>query len=72
MRSYVKRLLFSPKRSSTVHSSDGRPRIDENKHQYEVELICRVLPIALSTYYRAKDLSDNFDKRSLRSQHNDF
>ena len=36
-----------------------------------IELICRVLPIAPSTYYRAQDLSDNPHKRSLRSQHDD-
>ncbi|MGP5135371.1 IS3 family transposase, partial [Psychrobacter cibarius] len=46
--------------------------IDDNKHLYGVELICRVLPIAPSTYYRAQDLSDNPHKRSLRSQHDDF
>ena len=46
--------------------------IDDNKHLYGVELICRVLPIAPSTYYRAQDLSDNPHKRSLRSQHDDY
>ena len=46
--------------------------IEGNKHLYGVELICRVLPIAPSTYYRAKDLSDNTHKRSLRSQHDDY
>lgn len=46
--------------------------IDDNKRQYGVELICRVLPIAQSTYYRTKDLSDNPEKRLLRRQHDDF
>ncbi|WP_352311127.1 IS3 family transposase, partial [Psychrobacter sp. W2-37-MNA-CIBAN-0211] len=46
--------------------------IDDHKDSYGVELICRVLPIAPSTYYRAQDLSDNPHKRSLRSQHDDF
>ena len=46
--------------------------IDYNKAEYGVELICRVLPIAQSTYYRAQDLSANPHKRSLRSQHDDF
>ncbi len=46
--------------------------IDDNKHLYGVELICRVLPIAPSTYYRAQALSDNPHKRSLRSQHDAY
>ncbi|MGP5069711.1 MULTISPECIES: IS3 family transposase [Psychrobacter] len=46
--------------------------IDDHKNNYGVELICRVLPIAPSTYYRAQALSDNPHKRSLRSQHDDF
>ncbi len=46
--------------------------IDDYRGSYGVELICRVLPIAPSTYYRAKDLSDNPQKRSLRSQHDDY
>ena len=37
-----------------------------------VELICRVLPIAPSTYYRTKDLESCPEKRSLRSQHDDY
>ncbi|MDE4454831.1 IS3 family transposase [Psychrobacter sp. DAB_AL62B] len=48
------------------------PFIDENKHLYGVELICQVLPIAPSTYHREKYLANNPEKRSLRSQHNDF
>jgi transposase InsO family protein len=46
--------------------------IEDNKHLYGVELICRVLPIAPSIYYRAKDLEDNPEKRSQRSQYDDF
>ena len=30
--------------------------INVNKQEYGIELICRVLPIAPSTYHRAKDL----------------
>ena len=46
--------------------------IDDNKAEYGVELICRVLPIAPSTYHREKYLANNPEKRSLRSQHDDF
>ncbi|WP_201549609.1 IS3 family transposase [Psychrobacter sp. Pi2-1] len=46
--------------------------IDDHKNNYRVELICRVLPIAPSTYHRAKDLESYPEKRSLRSQHDDF
>ncbi len=46
--------------------------IDDHKQQYGVEPICRVLPIAPSTYYRAKELELSPEKRSQRSQHDDF
>ena len=46
--------------------------IEDNKHLYGVEPICRVLPIAPSTYYRAKDLEYCPEKRSLRSQRDEF
>ena len=46
--------------------------IDDYRGSYGVELICRVLPIAPSTYYRAKDLECCPKKRSLRSQHDDY
>ncbi len=46
--------------------------IDDHKQQYGVELICRVLPIAPSTYYRAKELEESPEKRSQRSQHDDY
>ena len=46
--------------------------IDENKPVYGITAICRVLPIAPSTYYRAKELESSPQKRSQRSQHDDF
>ena len=46
--------------------------IDDYRGSYGIELICRVLPIAPSTYHRAKDLECCPEKRSLRSQHDDF
>ena len=39
--------------------------IDDNKAEYGVELICRVLQIAPSTYYRAQDL----ERVALKSAH---
>ena len=46
--------------------------IDDNKAEYGVELICRVLPIAPSTYHWKKYLANNPEKRSLRSQYDDY
>ena len=46
--------------------------IDDHKNNYGVELICRVLPIAPSTYHRAKDLESYPEKRSLRSHHDAY
>jgi putative transposase len=46
--------------------------IDINKQEYGIEPICKVLPIAPLTYHCAKDLEECPDKRSLRSQHDDF
>ena len=46
--------------------------IDDNRHLYGIEPICRVLPIAPSTYHRAKDLEYCPEKRLLRSQRDDF
>ena len=46
--------------------------IDDYRGSYGVELICRVLPIAPSTYYRTKDLESYPEKRSLRQQHDDY
>ena len=33
--------------------------IDDEKANYGVELICRILPIAPPTYYRIKDEQEN-------------
>ena len=44
--------------------------IDDHKNNYGVELICRVLPIAPSTYHRAKDLESYPEKRSLNVDKN--
>ena len=46
--------------------------IDDYRGSYGVELICRVLPIAPSTYHRTKDLECCPERRSLRSQHDDY
>ncbi|MGP5503709.1 IS3 family transposase [Psychrobacter celer] len=46
--------------------------IDDHEKNYGIELICRVLPIAPSTYHREKYLANSPEKRSLRSQHDDF
>ena len=46
--------------------------IDVNKQEYGIEPICRVLPIAPSTYYRTKDLESYPEKRSFRQQHDDY
>ncbi len=46
--------------------------IDDNKFLYGIELICRVLPIAPSTYHREKYLANNSERYSLRSQHDGF
>lgn len=42
--------------------------IDDHREQFGVESICKVLPIAPSTYYRCKDLAQHLDKRSARAQ----
>ena len=42
--------------------------IDDEKEKYGVEPICRILPIAPSTYYRIKDAQDNPEKQSRRKQ----
>ena len=46
--------------------------IEDSKTHYGVELICRVLPIATSTYYHTKYLQSRHEKRSLRSQHDNY
>lgn len=42
--------------------------IDDEKEKYGVEPICRILPIAPSTYYRIKDEQGNPEKQSRRKQ----
>ena len=43
--------------------------IHNNKNLYGVEAICKILPIAPSTYYRQLDLTENPEKRSKRDLH---
>jgi len=43
--------------------------IHNNKDRYGIEAICRILPIALSTYYRTLDLADNPEHRAKRDLH---
>ena len=43
--------------------------IHNNKDLYAVEAICKILPIAPSTYYRQLDLTENPEKRSKRDLH---
>jgi putative transposase len=45
--------------------------IDNHREEYGVEPICGVLPIAPSTYYRAKDLQAHPEKRCSRAQRDD-
>ena len=42
--------------------------IDDEKKKYGVLSICRILPIAPSTYYRIKDEQENPEKQSRRKQ----
>lgn len=46
--------------------------IDQHRWEYGVEPICKVLPIAPSTYYRCKMLEQHPEKRSHRSQRDDL
>ena len=46
--------------------------IDDEKATYGVELICRVLPITPSTYYRIKDEQANPEKQSRRKQNDAY
>ena len=43
--------------------------IHNNKELYGVEAICRILPIAPSTYYRTLDLTVNPEHRAKRDLH---
>src|SRR5690606_9959261 len=45
--------------------------IHNNKELYGVEAICRILPIAASTYYRTLDLVDNPEHRAKRDLHDE-
>jgi len=45
--------------------------IDNNREAHGVESICKVLPIAPSTYYDHKDKQRNPDKRSSRAKRDD-
>ena len=42
--------------------------IDDEKKKYGVESICRILPIAPSSYYCVKDEQENPEKQSRRKQ----
>lgn len=46
--------------------------IDDERHNYGVELICRVLPITPSTYYAYKDKQANPEKQSKRMQNDAY
>jgi len=46
--------------------------IDSHRDEYGVEPICHILPIAPSTYHRHKDLVRHPEKRSKRSQRNEY
>ena len=46
--------------------------IDDEKEKYGVESICRILPIAPSTYRRIKDEQDNPEKQSRRKQNDAY
>ena len=43
--------------------------IHNNKDLYGVDAICRILPIAASTYYRTLDLCENPEHRAKRDLH---
>ena len=45
--------------------------IHNNKDRYGVEAICRILPIAPSTYYRTLDLTVNPEHRAKRDLHDE-
>ena len=45
--------------------------IHNNKDRYGVDAICRILPIAASTYYRTLDLADNPEHRAKRDLHDE-
>ena len=45
--------------------------IHNNKDLYGVDAICRILPIAASTYYRTLDLTVNPEHRAKRDLHDE-
>ena len=45
--------------------------IHNNKDRYGVDAICRILPIAASTYYRTLDLAGNPEHRAKRDLHDE-
>ncbi len=45
--------------------------IHNNKDLYGVDAICRILPIAASTYYRTLDLTVNPEDRAKRDRHDE-
>lgn len=45
--------------------------IHNNKDRYGVDAICRILPIAASTYYRTLDLCENPEHRAKRDLHDE-
>ena len=46
--------------------------IDDERKKYGVEPICRILPIAPSTYRRIKDEQNNPGKQSHRKQNDAY
>ena len=66
MRSCAKHLRILPRRSSTPHSK-VIAFIDEHRVDHGVEPICRVLPIAPSTYHLHIAKHDDPSKLSLRA-----
>ena len=77
LRSWHKKHLArqNPVIVTTQSTGKARPQtkvmvkfIDDEKHNHGALSICRILPIAPSTYYRIKDEQDNPEKQSRRKQ----
>ena len=77
LRSWHKKHLArqNPVIVTTQSTGKARPQtqvmvkfIDDEKKMYGVESICRILPIAPSSYYRVKDEQENPEKQSRRKQ----
>ena len=43
--------------------------IHNNKDLYGIDAICKILPVAASTYYRTLDLCENPEHRAKRDLH---